>query len=95
MIQIIWLIFTVMFFILSILHFHISTKNIKNPESLPIKVKSINGASLGIAEFVNYFKVYIKDVNKSNKITNIIQGFGYLLASATSAYSYYLSLIIK
>lgn len=95
MISLIWLIFSFIFLILSTFHFYISFKNIKTPENIPAHLKSVNGVSIGIAEFISYFREYINDVNKSNKLINIIQGFGYLVAFATSVYSYYLSLPIK
>ena len=41
----------------------------------------------------NDFNNHIEILNNSNKINNIIQGFGYMLASLTALFSMYLSII--
>jgi hypothetical protein len=89
--QKIWIVFSVIFLILSIFHLYQSTQNIPKPEN-KAHVKSINGLNLGISEFVLDFNKYLEKLNNDNRKINIITCIGYLIACLTSIYSYYLSL---
>lgn len=84
-----WIVFSIIFLALSIFHFYQSTKTIPKPKN-KAKVKTISGVNLGINEFIEDFGVYIDDVNKQNRRINIMTALGYLSASLTSIYSYFL-----
>ena len=89
--QHIWITFGFMFAGLSLIHCKQSTKSIKKPDNYA-KAKKVNGVRLGIAEFISYFQDYVDDLNKQTKRANKLAALGYLVASLTSFYSYYLSL---
>lgn len=89
--QPLWIIFSLIFGGLAIFHFLQSNKSIKKPEN-KAKVKTINGVNLGINEFINDFGTYIDDLNKQNRIVNILTAIGYFIAFLTSLDSYRLSL---
>jgi len=85
--KIIWLIFTVMFFSLAIIHFHLAKKAISRFEN-KCMVKAINGIPLGMSEFINEFNRYIDKVNQANRIANILAMAGYMLAGVTALCSF-------
>lgn len=89
--QPLWIIFSFIFGGLAVFHFIQSNKSIKKPEN-KAKIKTINGANLGISEFINDFGAYIDDLNKQNRIVNILTAIGYFIAFLTSLDSYRLSL---
>lgn len=89
--QDIWIIFGIMFILLSSFHFFQATQIIKKPNN-KAGIDSIEGIKLGISEFIHDFGFYVDDLNKQNKIINILTAIGYLFASVTAFYSYYLSI---
>lgn len=89
--QILWIIFSIIFLALAIFHFYQSTRNIPKLKNKG-GIKAFNGIKLGMTEFVEDFGLYVDNNNKTNRITNIIAGTGYLVALCTSIYSYCLSL---
>ena len=89
MISYIWLIFTFIFISLAIYHFYQAKFIIRRIES-KAGVKSVNGVNLGIGEFISEFNGYIDKQNISNRRINIIQGIGYIGASATALLSFFI-----
>jgi uncharacterized membrane protein YidH (DUF202 family) len=86
-----WIVFGVVFFLLAIFHFYQASKKIRAFEN-NAKLGSIMGVKVGLNEFIIEFNDYIGTMNKHNKWVNIMTAIGYLIASATCGFSYYLSL---
>lgn len=83
------MIFTIMFAGLAAFHFYLAKQKIEPVENHG-RIKSFNGAPLGVVETVNDLNLYIVKVNKSNRWSNIAQAFGYSLAALTALYSFFL-----
>lgn len=86
----IWLIFSVIFLILTLFHIYQSFQKIKKIES-KAQVKSINGVNVGIHEFIQDFNLYLSKFNHQNKRINLITAIGYFTAFLTSIFSYFKS----
>jgi hypothetical protein len=86
-----WIIFSLIFLILSVFHLYISRKTFPQ---LPrySGIGKINGVKLGIKEFVDELNERITDMNKVNRWINIVASIGYFAAFLTSVYSYILTL---
>ena len=99
MITILWLIFTLLFLILGIFHFVQAKKKMPKFE-LPKRPGDgqggvrVLGADIDqlTKDLANSFNTHIESLNKSNKRMNVIQGFGYVLASITALVSMCLTL---
>lgn len=99
LVSIIWVLFGFLFLVLSCLHFYqsaqkveeieISRRPLENMGSVKILGMDIDQLTEDLAKNINE---YIDRVNKSNKWMNIIAGIGYILASATAFFSFYLSI---
>lgn len=88
--QNLWIIFSLIFLLLSIFYFYQSKQKI--PKIINKGgIKKIMGVKVGMEDFVQDFGDYIDKLNKQNQIINIISGIGYLAAFFTSIYSYFLS----
>lgn len=86
----IWIGFVIIFLCLAFYHFNKTRQKIgpfKNKGTLG----STNGLTVGLKEFVIDFNEYITEVNKNNKISNVIAGVGYLVASLTALVSFYIT----
>jgi len=104
MLWIVWLIFALLFLVLAYFHWRASKKTIpsfqisKRPYQLPssgMKVTvQVAGADLDkpLEDFVGDFNSYLDHYNKSSCRQNIIQAFGYLLASLTAIFSIFLTI---
>ena len=103
MLHLIWLIFAALFLSLGIFHW-ITSRNIIPHAPVPERPFYKNGpiqVNVTIAgsdelqplkDFVNEFNSYIDHYNQSQHRQNILQAFGYLLASAVSLFSFFLVL---
>lgn len=89
MIEYIWLVFTVLFAVLSCYHFYRSFQLIKEPARIS-GIKSINGASTGLVETNESLANYVKQLNRENRIMNRITATGYMITAATALFSYFL-----
>lgn len=89
--QVLWIIFGIIFFLLFLFHSYLSSKKIKKIEN-KARVKKVMGINLGISEFIVDFGEYIDEFNRNSRLINILTALGYLFASLTAFYSYYLSL---
>ena len=86
----IWVGFTIIFLGLASYHFNRARQKIgpfKNKGTLG----SSNGLTVGVKDFVIDVNEYITEVNKNNKLSNIIAGIGYLIASLTALASFYIT----
>lgn len=92
MIQWLWVIFSLVFLLLSMWHFCQSREYIRKFEN-KAEIKSFNGLNLGINDFIKDFNEYIKKQNKQSKQINQIASFGYFISFLISIYSYHLSLM--
>lgn len=94
-ITIIWLIFTVMFFCLGIVHVFFAQRDIP-----PFKIKAqgsvgkINGIPVhtGFKNFVKDFNSYLDDQNRSARSQNRVAVVGYFAASLTAFFSMVLTI---
>ncbi len=101
-ITILWFIFVIMFLSLAIFHFYNSTKRIEKinissrPGAKSMTVK-IMGSDIDqtTKDLGDNFNQHIEEINNSNKWNHIITGIGYLLASFTAFFSFYLSITKK
>jgi uncharacterized membrane protein YccF (DUF307 family) len=85
--KIIWLVFTFMFFWLAFFHFCQSRKEISRFKN-KCQVKAVMGIPLNMEEFINDLNRYIDQVNQSGKVTNLLTGFGYILAAVMAFISF-------
>ena len=95
----IWLIFTLLFFLLAVYHWRLSKKNFpifQLPEIPHWRPTSGIPVNTGLADedimraFSNFrdgFNSYIKDYNESSRSQNRLQAFGYLVATLTAILS--------
>ena len=91
MVSIIWLVFTVLFFVLGCLNWGISKQSIPpfqvsgRPFDRQVTVK-IAGADVDkpLRDFADDFNSYLKQYNESSRKQNKIAAFGYFLASGTA-----------
>ncbi len=101
-IQRIWLIFGILFILLSFFHFYQSSQKISEfkvtsrsdnlPEGIQIKVGIANmDIDKPLNDFAKDFNEYLNDYNNSNRTINLISALGYFIASLTAFYSMYLS----
>ncbi|MFZ3069139.1 MAG: hypothetical protein WA052_02365 [Microgenomates group bacterium] len=88
--QLLWIVFSFIFLMLTIFHFYQATRKIPKLKNKG-EIKTINGVKMGMSEFVEDFGIYIDDSNKLNRTINVVQAFGYFAAFCTSVYSYLLS----
>jgi hypothetical protein len=99
MLWIIWLIFALLFLVLSYYHWRTSNKNLSpfqmkvrplsQPDS-PIRATiKIGGTDIDapLNAFIGDFNSYLDGYNKASRRQNRIQACGYLLASLTAIYS--------
>jgi len=100
-IEIIWIIFVLVFLGLSIFHFIQSGKKVTHfkvsERPLTQLTVDIAGADIDkpLKDFVNDFNSYIDNYNKLTAKQNRIAAFGYLLASIVAIFSLILVLINK
>ena len=93
-IAVIWLIFFILFMVLSICHFVASVNKI-NPfkERIGFIVESDGiPTNQEFNMFVDQFVHYVKNYNKQSATQNILSGIGYSLASVTALISMILSI---
>ena len=63
----VWLILTILFFILSFIHFYLAKTEIEKYIQPKGEVKTFNGLSVGNSELVKDFNNYLDRMNKSNR----------------------------
>jgi hypothetical protein len=93
-ISIIWLIFSILFFLLAWFHFAESTQTISKievrtyPSDDAITI-SEGGVTIEqrLFDFGDDFNKFVNRLNKSNRKTNLYAGFGYILAGLTAVVS--------
>lgn len=103
-VAIIWIIFGFLFLGLSIFHFYQSSQKIKTidvterPENknftATFKFKGMD-IDQPVKDLGVNLNQYIENINNSNTWMNVIAGVGYLLASSTAFFSFYLSITEK
>lgn len=84
--RIIWAIFSLMYIGMAIFHFTQMWKRMP-PFKNKGEIATINGLSVGVAEFVKEVNIYIGSVNKDAGRVNCLTGVSYLVAAAMALYS--------
>jgi len=96
---VIWIIFTILFFVLGCFHLVASRNNIslfqvsERPLSEYMSIK-ISGADIDepLKDFARDFNSYLDSYNESSRRQNIMAAFGYFFASAAALFSMFLGL---
>lgn len=91
----VWLIFTIIFFGLSVFHFINAGKKVAELNEITMASGKIEMLGLDIRKFVNGVNSFVANYNKSTSNQNLFAGFGYLLAGLVAIFSIVLELISK
>jgi hypothetical protein len=96
----IWLAFALIFIALAAYHFYLTTQSVPSFKIVPRPLTQVPGLQLNlqfagadldqpIRDFVAEFNAYVVNQNVSSRTTNLVSGWGYVLAFLTAVLSFF------